>query len=372
MKQTWCFPTQRDSDPSTYDIHRQTTPSSSQTDYIPCLQPAIRHDQLVCSRCRRCDCDFLLGRQPWVDCLELADIRHDCRKLPCAIKLLTLTRVQYVTDYGRLPAGIWDFSFLSNRAFILTSRSGNGSIEIYSFENGPEEPTPDHVASLHLPPLQPNTELALFSTHTGPFTTVPANPEYRKGPMGEDKPFTSSPQSRIHAMCVQYHLGGVGNMERRARFFLFVKNEYLMSFVDKHKQERRKRAERLDDPLELDADEIALPKLCAAKMLWDSWGYDNSRFMAYGMQFRWLRFVLFRALMHCEVNTCAGMSTDRKSFAPHTVSTSHLNGCAYWRSWISTSTSGGCLKNFLWGAQSSRFTLNLAWCPSRRYSWKMW
>lgn len=102
--------------------------------------------------------------------------------------------------------------------------------------------------------------------------------------MGEDKPFTSATHSRIHAMCVQYHLGRARNPEGgAARFFLFIKNEYLMSFVHKQKREYEIRA----DPLDLDED-LKLPPIV---MLWDQWGFHNSRFMAYEPQFRWLRFV---------------------------------------------------------------------------------
>jgi hypothetical protein len=181
----------------------------------------------------------------------------------------------------------------------LTSRAGNGSIEIYSFENTPNDPVLNHVASLQLPQLQPDIDLDLFSTHTGPFTTIPSDPEYKRGPLGEDKPFTVSPLSRVHAMCIQYHIGTTTNVnaERRARFFFFVKNEYLMRLVAVHKAEYGVQASNydLDDPFELE-DEITIrpEKTPVRRMPWEEWGINNSRFMPYGMQFRWLRFAFLR------------------------------------------------------------------------------
>jgi len=56
-----------------------------------------------------------------------------------------------------------------------------------------------------------------------------------------------------------------------------------MSFVHKQKREYEIRA----DPLDLDED-LKLPPIV---MLWDQWGFHNSRFMAYEPQFRWLRYV---------------------------------------------------------------------------------
>ena len=66
-------------------------------------------------------------------------------------------------------------------------------------------------------------------------------------------------------MCVQYHIAG-GTLDRRFRFFFFVKNDYFLKLVDEHQYGKP-------------------PKVLS----WQEWGVDNTRFMAYGMQPRWLR-----------------------------------------------------------------------------------
>lgn len=69
-------------------------------------------------------------------------------------------------------------------------------------------------------------------------------------------------------MCVQYHIAG-GTLDRRFRFFFFVKNEFFLNLVDEH------------------GDRPTTPRL----LFWEDWGVENTRFMAYGMQPRWLRLV---------------------------------------------------------------------------------
>lgn len=70
-------------------------------------------------------------------------------------------------------------------------------------------------------------------------------------------------------MCIQYLSAG-GHLDRRFRFFFFVKNDFFLKFV------REGQAQRLNSPMVLD---------------WEEWGVENTRFMAYGMQPRWLRLV---------------------------------------------------------------------------------
>ena len=65
-------------------------------------------------------------------------------------------------------------------------------------------------------------------------------------------------------MCVQYHAVG-GIMDRRFRFFFFVKNGFFLQLVDEHHED--------------------VPRI----LFWEEWGVSNTRFMAYGMQPRWLR-----------------------------------------------------------------------------------
>jgi len=73
-------------------------------------------------------------------------------------------------------------------------------------------------------------------------------------------------------MCVQYHIAG-GTLDRRFRFFFFVKNEFFLNLVDEHENDQTYR--------------LVHPRL----LFWEDWGVENTRFMAYGMQPRWLRYV---------------------------------------------------------------------------------
>ena len=71
-------------------------------------------------------------------------------------------------------------------------------------------------------------------------------------------------------MCVQYHIAG-GTLDRRFRFFFFVKNDFFLKLVDEHQNGETHRP--------------TPPR----SLFWEDWGVDNTRFMAYGMQPRWLR-----------------------------------------------------------------------------------
>ena len=71
-------------------------------------------------------------------------------------------------------------------------------------------------------------------------------------------------------MCVHYHIAG-GTLDRRNRFFFFVKNDFFLKLVDECQND--------------ETQHVNFPRILA----WDEWGVDNTRFMAYGMQPRWLR-----------------------------------------------------------------------------------
>jgi len=73
-------------------------------------------------------------------------------------------------------------------------------------------------------------------------------------------------------MCVQYHLVG-GTLDRRFRFFFFTRNDFFLKLVDEHQSGGTQHTNS--------------PRL----LLWQEWGIDNTRFMPYGMQPRWLRLV---------------------------------------------------------------------------------
>ena len=94
--------------------------------------------------------------------------------------------------------------------------------------------------------------------------------------MAEDKPFVNAPDSRVHAMRVQYHMSTAGGLEKRLRFFFYTKNSCFLKFVE---DERRRN------------EAGPSGKRPVRKFRWEEWGPDNTRFMSSSMKFRWLRCV---------------------------------------------------------------------------------
>jgi hypothetical protein len=91
-----------------------------------------------------------------------------------------------------LPLRTNHFRFLSNQAYILTCRAGRGSIEIYDFGDDVV-----HRASLQFPALQAGITVVRLNTYSGPLIAHPP----------KKRPFTSSPDSRLHHFYVQYNVG---------------------------------------------------------------------------------------------------------------------------------------------------------------------
>lgn len=147
-----------------------------------------------------------------------------------------------------LPRGTWDFAFLSNRAYLVTSIGGNGSLELYTF--GPDcfpVASPRHAVTLRLPEIKQGRAVINISTHSAPFLG---------GDATENVPFTASQDDRIHVMTITYG-------ERHQRFHLFVKNSFLLSLITDKKR----------------------------TLEWDEWGPENTRFFEHSTQFQWLRYV---------------------------------------------------------------------------------
>ncbi|KAH9024633.1 hypothetical protein EDB85DRAFT_1894251 [Lactarius pseudohatsudake] len=55
----------------------------------------------------------------------------------------------------QVPGRIWEFSFLSPRAYMITTLKDGGEIRIYSFASPSSPRQPTHVATLHLPTTTP-------------------------------------------------------------------------------------------------------------------------------------------------------------------------------------------------------------------------
>ncbi|EMD35720.1 hypothetical protein CERSUDRAFT_115679 [Gelatoporia subvermispora B] len=175
------------------------------------------------------------------------------------ILLVNLTQNSIRRDV--LPPMVWDFAFLSNRAFLVTTIAGVGTIEIYAFrgdvalEGGLEKPnSARRVASLGMPPIKQTQELHAFNTHSGPFV---------------HRPGTGQLFHTASDMCA--HLFELNYGEHGRRFLLFVPNRFFLSFVPKE-------------------GEIAGVRH-TIEQSWNEWGPLNSRVLHRRGRFQWLRYI---------------------------------------------------------------------------------
>ncbi|KAH9018318.1 hypothetical protein EDB84DRAFT_1626704 [Lactarius hengduanensis] len=139
----------------------------------------------------------------------------------------------------QVPERIWEFSFLSPRAYMITTLKDGGEIHIYSFASPSSPRQPTHVATLHLPTPHPTRALFEFTTTTGPFLTRP--------PIGS--PFSFARTAR--PACFVMH------------------NRTLMRYVEAYCDDG---ASAMDVP-------------------WEEWGPTETRFFVLAMGFQWLRYV---------------------------------------------------------------------------------
>ena len=155
--------------------------------------------------------------------------------------------VQFIQE-DQAPDRIWDFSFLSPRAYMVTTLKDGGEIRIYSFGS-----RPTHVATLHLPTPHPNRALFELTTTTGPFLASP--------PAGS--PFSLARTTRVHVFTL-HHDPGV-HRERWQPACFVVHNQTLMRYVDEYRE-----GVAMDVP-------------------WEEWGPTGTRFFLLAFGFQWLR-----------------------------------------------------------------------------------
>ena len=142
------------------------------------------------------------------------------------------------------------------------------------------------MASLLLPPIQENILLAQLSTHTGPFHAhCPSN-----------KPFTTSPDSRIHVVSVEY-MPKESGISFRPRYCFFIHNRFLLSYTMHNKVPRG----------------TAVP--------WAEWGSSNTRFLVHYVPFQWLRFIVTLINMRATLmpRPLPDTFTDRESSVHHYI-----------------------------------------------------
>ena len=162
-----------------------------------------------------------------------------------------------------MPSSTWDFSFLSSRAYMLTTTAGPGTIELFCFRGRPDagapgegrEDTSAHAATLLLPRLRAGHEPHHFATHSGPFVRYQTR----------GRAFGTARESRVHLMSIHYG-------ERGPMFHMFVLNRFLLSLVP--------RVGHLPPhPAPPPAHE------------WVQWGPRHTRFLEHSVNFQWLRCV---------------------------------------------------------------------------------
>ncbi|KAH7907612.1 hypothetical protein BJ138DRAFT_1159727 [Hygrophoropsis aurantiaca] len=169
-------------------------------------------------------------------------------------------------DSDQLPEGTSDFTFLSDRAYMLTCARNDGSMEIFTFGDESPDDTNEilnavvHVASLKLPPLQDRVHVNQLQTHTGPFLAkCPA-----------DKLFTTDNEERIHVVSVDYGGGAFDGLRRRSSFCMYMQNSITTAYIHQHRDSRG------GPPLQIP---------------WEKWGPTNTRFLYQPSLFQWLRYV---------------------------------------------------------------------------------
>ncbi|KAN0133523.1 hypothetical protein V8E53_008691 [Lactarius tabidus] len=160
-------------------------------------------------------------------------------------------------EEDQAPERIWDFSFLSPRAYMVTTLKDGGEIRIYSFASPSSPRRPTHVATLHLPTPHPNRALFELTTTTGPFLASP--------PAGT--PFSLARTTRVHVFTLHHDpLAGAHRGRWQPACFV-VHNRTLMRYVDDHR------------------DGVAMD------VPWEEWGPTGTRFFVLAMGFQWLRYV---------------------------------------------------------------------------------
>lgn len=161
-------------------------------------------------------------------------------------------------DGDDLPSDISDFSFISNRAYMITCGTNGGSIQIFTF--GENEHEIIHVASLSLPPLKSRVHLGHCGIHTGPFVA-------RCLP---NTPFWTNQEERMYVLSVQYVQENPDVPSARPRFFLFFKNSTPLRYIQKYHEQRG-------------TSSFEVP--------WEEWGPRESRMLHHQLPYQWLRYV---------------------------------------------------------------------------------
>lgn len=172
-------------------------------------------------------------------------------------------------DYA-LPVSFWDFALITPRSFMITTTDEDGAILLYKF-SCPDEPTPVHVATLQMPPLELEGDhvMLFLSSHSGPFLA--------KSPSGTE--FTTRPDSRIQVLSVGYRNGNMLFGNAHLFGFFYVHNRTFEKYINDYG-----RVEGV-----LDRESIQNHPPIATEVPWNEWGPGNTRFSTVRSPTHWLR-----------------------------------------------------------------------------------
>lgn len=141
------------------------------------------------------------------------------------------------------------FTLLDRHTFMVTSTRGSGCLKIYTISPC-ERSTPALLATLHLPPLQPEYFLRTLDSHSGPIHAHPP----------ENSLFTSSLESRIQVISA-FYIGPIAG--DHPNYSIFIHNDQLLS--------------------------IAKTSPVGSDLFWHSWGPQHTRFLPHCVPTNWLR-----------------------------------------------------------------------------------
>ncbi|EIN06875.1 hypothetical protein PUNSTDRAFT_127446 [Punctularia strigosozonata HHB-11173 SS5] len=191
-----------------------------------------------------------------------------------------------------LPDHTWDFAFLSNRSYMLSSLKHSGALHLFTFDSPPPSSpsssssssssssppapsvspvAPTHAATLHLPSIRPEIAVSNLSTHAGPVCA--------RGRGRASDAFVKDARARIHVVTVHYAGIVPEPGEPRGRWSLFVRNGTLEGWA----MRGRGCGDGIGGEVEGGGGALQVP--------WEEWGPRETRALVPQTPFSWLRYV---------------------------------------------------------------------------------
>ncbi|KAF8880814.1 hypothetical protein CPB84DRAFT_1851749 [Gymnopilus junonius] len=160
------------------------------------------------------------------------------------------------------------FSLLNRDSFAITSDYQGGAIMVYSFDPCATGPSPYCLcAVLNLPELALNITVAQLSIQS----------ESISSGYPEVSTFSSSPESQLLMLCLEYHISEDWDTPVRSSYHcLFVYKRTLLDYVDRFRREEELKGAGNAQSLEVD---------------WGSWGEMNTRLINRIFPPLWVRSV---------------------------------------------------------------------------------